>query len=500
MRIVRFIAIVVLLTGAFISSTASAASNTRATKAQPSQADKSLLVLTERGGQHGGFTDAAMQWLTTFAAEKGYTLTEINDTNPINKEFLAQHKVFIQLDYVPYNWSEEAKIAFEQAIFDGTIGWVGFHHAALLGDFDGHAMWQWFADFMGGIRFKNYIPELASAEVVVERKNHPVMRGVSPSFTISNEEWYTFDRSPRDRVEVLASVDESTYKPASDITMGDHPVIWHNPRVKARNVFFLMGHDAELIANKDFTTMFANAIEWAAGPANWFPRFRVLIHHNRNVEEAHRQFAEDGIRFFSEMTIGDGLVVDVTDRIEDFNDEKLRTYHIVISLNDNPGHTAEQRAAFERYMEGGGAWLGFHAAGYNDSRTQWQWFVDFLGGAVFHRNNWPPQSAKLIVDDTSHPVTKGMPASYISPQNEWYQFKPSPRLRENVKVLVSLSRENYPIGFKDTVTDGDFPVVWSNTDYNMVYMNMGHGTRIFVDPTQNYLIYNALRWLMREQF
>ena len=499
MRITRLIAIVALFIGAMVGNTA-AANDAPQANARASQADTHLLVLTERGGQHGGFTDAAMQWLTTFAAERGYTLTEINDSKLINKEMLARHKVLIQLDYVPYGWGEEAKAALEQALFDGTIGWVGFHHAALLGDFDGHTMWQWFGDFMGGIRFKSYTPELASAEVVVERKNHPVMRGVKPSFTVTNEEWYTFDHSPRGRVEVLAHIDESTLSPSSAATMGDHPVVWHNPRVKARNVFFLMGHDAELLANKDFTTMFSNAIEWAAGPANWFPRFRVLIHHNRNVETAHQQFAEDGIRFFSEMTIGDGLVVDVTDRIEDFNDEKLRTYHIVISLNDNPGHTPEQRAAFERYMEGGGAWLGFHSAGYNDSRTQWQWFVDFLGGAVFHRNNWPPQSAKLIIDDTSHPVTKGMPASYISPQNEWYQFQPSPRLRENVKVLVSLSEENYPIGFKDTVTDGDFPVVWSNTDYNMVYMNMGHGTRIFVDPTQNYLIYNALRWLMREQF
>jgi type 1 glutamine amidotransferase len=459
-----------------------------------------LLVLTERGGQHGGFTDAAMQWLMVFAQENGYQITEINDTKSINKEFLSEHKVFIQLDYVPYNWTQEAEAAFEQAIFDGTIGWVGFHHAALLGDFDGQKMWQWFSDYMGGIRFKNYIAQLASGEVVVERKNHPVMRGVNPTFTITNEEWYTFDSSPRKGVEVLARVDEKSYRPASNITMGDHPAVWSNPRVKARNVFFLMGHDAELLDNSDFTTMFSNAITWAAGPANWFPRFRVLIHHNRNVEEAHQQFAEDGIRFFREMTIGDGLVVDVTDNIEDFNDEKLRSYHLVISLNDNPGHTPEQRAAFQRYMERGGAWLGFHSAGYNDSRTQWPWFVDFLGGAIFHRNNWPPQSAKLIIDDTSHPVTKGMPASYISPQNEWYQFQPSPRDRKNVKILVSLSEENYPIGFKDTVTDGDFPVVWSNTDYNMVYMNMGHGKRIFVDPTQNYLIYNALRWLMREQF
>ena len=32
-------------------------------------------------------------------------------------------------------------------------------------------------------------------------------------------------------------------------------------------------------------------------------------------------------------------------------------------------------------MEAGGAWMGFHAAGYNDKDTGWLWFVDFLGGA-----------------------------------------------------------------------------------------------------------------------
>ena len=93
-----------------------------------------------------------------------------------------------------------------------------------------------------------------------------------------------------------------------------------------------------------------------------------------------------------------------------------------------------------------------------------------------------------------------MPTSFISPENEWYQWRPSPRERKNIRVLVSLSPENYPIGFKDTVEDGDFPVVWTNTDYNMVYLNMGHGRRIFTDATQNYLVCNALRWLMRDRF
>ena len=326
------------------------------------------------------------------------------------------------------------------------------------------------------------------------------MKGVSGSFVLPGDEWYTYDRSPRGRVKVLAHVDESSYEPASDVKMGDHPVVWTNERVKARNVYFQMGHDAALFGNGDFTTMFGNALLWASGPANWFPRFRVLVHYTREVEEAHRDFALDAIRFLQDMTIGDGLVVDTTSRMDDFNEEKLRSYHLVVSLNDNPGRTEEQREAFRSYMEDGGAWLGFHAAGYNDYGTDWPWFVDFLGGAVFHRNNWPPLPAKLTVDDPSHPVTKGMPAAFISPENEWYQWNPSPRLRDDVKVLVSLSPDNYPLGFKDTVPDGDFPVMWTNTRYNMIYLNMGHGRRILTDATQNYLIYNAIRWLMRERF
>jgi type 1 glutamine amidotransferase len=129
-------------------------------------------------------------------------------------------------------------------------------------------MWNWFSDFMGGIRFKGYIAETASGTVNVEDKKHPVMKGVSSSFVISDDEWYTFNKNPRPNVHVIATVDESTYKPTSDIKMGDHPVIWTNEKMKARNVYFLMGHDGSLLKSKDFITMFSNAIKWASGKYN----------------------------------------------------------------------------------------------------------------------------------------------------------------------------------------------------------------------------------------
>jgi type 1 glutamine amidotransferase len=223
-----------------------------------------VLVLTERGGQHEGFVVAALDWLNAFSALKNFEIRVINHANDIDEKMLKDYKVLLQLNYPPYTWDEKAQGAFVDYIEQGRGGWVGFHHATLLGEFDGYPMWNWFSDFMGGIRFENYIAATASAKVNVEDTDHPVMKGVSPSFVLPDDEWYTFNKSPRPGVHVLAHVDESTYQPASTIKMGDHPVIWTNEKMKARNVYFLMGHHANLFHSEDFKTMFGNALLWAA--------------------------------------------------------------------------------------------------------------------------------------------------------------------------------------------------------------------------------------------
>jgi uncharacterized protein len=226
-----------------------------------------------------------------------------------------------------------------------------------------------------------------------------------------------------------------------------------------------------------------------------FPRFKVLAFFSNKVEPAHREFAYDAIHFFKDLTIGNGFVFDTTSNMDDLNEEKLKDYALVMMLNDFP-HKQTQRDAFQKYMENGGGWYGFHVSAYNDRDTKWPWLLDFLGGGVFYRNNWPPMPAKLIIDDPKHTVVKGLPSSFISPINEWYQWKPSPRERKNIKVLVSLSPENYPFGLKDILPDGDCPVVWTNTNYRMIYLNMGHGKLIFGDATQDMLFISALRWVI----
>ncbi|HET7893624.1 MAG TPA: ThuA domain-containing protein [Candidatus Sulfotelmatobacter sp.] len=223
-------------------------------------------------------------------------------------------------------------------------------------------------------------------------------------------------------------------------------------------------------------------------------KFRVLAFYSSTAETDHVQFAQDALTFLNERAASEHFRFESTTKWEDLNDENLKTVQLVVWLNESPT-APEQRHAFERYMQRGGAWLGFHAAGYNDSRTNWPWYVDFLGGAVFHINSWPPLPARILLDDRSHPIAAAIPDAFESPANEWYVWKPSPRLNKDVRVLATFDAANYPIGLKDVLSSGDLPVVWTNTKYKMLYMNMGHGDKIFKSPVQNRLIDNAIHWL-----
>lgn len=222
-----------------------------------------VVVLAERGEIHESFVVAALDWLRDYSKKSNFEYIVINNPDTISKEFLSGYKLFIQLNYPPYRWSDKSKAAFEDYIDSGKGAWVGFHHASLLGEFDGYPMWPWFSDFLGGIRWKNYIAARADGEVHIEKKNHPVFARLPSHFILPGEEWYTFDKNPRDNVQVLATVDESSYDPQSDIKMGDHPVIWSNPRKKSANIYFLFGHHGGLFESEEFKQLFANTIQWA---------------------------------------------------------------------------------------------------------------------------------------------------------------------------------------------------------------------------------------------
>lgn len=234
-----------------------------------------------------------------------------------------------------------------------------------------------------------------------------------------------------------------------------------------------------------------------AYPANYAsaPRFKALLFYSDTAEEAHVQFAEQAIDFFNRLTYGNGYILETTTTLAGYDYNRLSEYDIIIAVNATPSGRA-QRDAFEKYMENGGGWLGFHASAYNDAGTDWPWLNKFLGCGKFYCNNWPPQCVLLELDVTDSPITKNIPVKFVAPESEWYQWNPSPRENPDVEIIASISSSNYPLGIKDVISFGDFPVAWRNKNYRMVYLNYGHGDREFTDATQNLLTLNAFRYVV----
>lgn len=225
-------------------------------------APRKVLVLAERGGLHEGFTAAALKWLEMQKERFNMELTVLNSAKDIPERELEKYHLVLQLNYPPYAWSEAAQKDMQDYIDRGIGSYIGFHHATLLGEFDGYKMWDWFSDFMGKIRFKNYIAGKSDGTVEVENRLHPVMKDIPGTFVIPDDEWYTYETNPRPNVQVLAHVDEASYTQRTDIKMDDHPVIWTNPNKRARNIYFQFGHSQLLLENAAFIRMLENSLHW----------------------------------------------------------------------------------------------------------------------------------------------------------------------------------------------------------------------------------------------
>ena len=218
---------------------------------------------------HRPYVEAATIWLDRLAADSNFTVSYLESPNTMTDSMLATVDVIWQMNYTPFRWNLAAKAALERYMDSGKGAWLGDHHASLYGSAVTNETWPWYADnLLGGINYRNYVSKFASGVVRVEDPAHRVFRGVPKSFPISTEEWYVWDRSPRAKVHVLASVDESTYQfvdpSQSGIRMGDHPVVWTNDKLRARNLYIFMGHHPNLFANAAYTTLLTNSIMWLA--------------------------------------------------------------------------------------------------------------------------------------------------------------------------------------------------------------------------------------------
>lgn len=136
------------------------------------------------------------------------------------------------------------RAAYEEFTAQGG-GFVGVHAAA-----DAERDWPLF-DQLVGARFSSHPPGVQQATVVVEHPDDSSTEHL-PSMWAWTDEWYAFDRNPRDQSRVLARVDEATYQP-DDSSMGqDHPVVWRRSLGAANAWYTALGHTSQAFDDTNF--------------------------------------------------------------------------------------------------------------------------------------------------------------------------------------------------------------------------------------------------------
>src|SRR5260221_6009037 len=106
-------------------------------------------------------------------------------------------------------------------------------------------------------------------------------------------------------------------------------------------------------------------------------RQKVLAFFTPGGEVDHFLFAQQAMRAFGAAAEAGGYAFAATSDWDALNDVNLRDVRVVIWLNDMP-HTTAQRLAFERYLAGGGGWLGFPVSGFGTHA--WPSVTEFMGG------------------------------------------------------------------------------------------------------------------------
>jgi type 1 glutamine amidotransferase len=216
--------------------------------------NKQILVFTKTSGfRHESIPDGKIA-LQRLAEKNHFAVDTTENADIFTRENLAKYDAIVFLNTSGNVLNDEQQKAFVEYIGQGG-GYVGIHAAS-----DTEWDWPWYGKLVGAY-FDDH-PELQEATIRVTNQEHPSTVHL-PELWTRFDEWYNFKSNPRNQVNVLAEVDESTYEGGT--MNGDHPIAWYHEYEGGRAWYTALGHTKESYQEPKFLEHILGGIIYATG-------------------------------------------------------------------------------------------------------------------------------------------------------------------------------------------------------------------------------------------
>nr|WP_311132540.1 ThuA domain-containing protein [Nonomuraea gerenzanensis] len=195
-----------------------------------------------------------------------------------------------------------------------------------------------------------------------------------------------------------------------------------------------------------------------------------------------------GIQAIRDLGTGNDFAVDATEDSGAFTTANLAQYQAVVFLSTTGDVLNDsQQAAFQSYVDGGGGYVGVHAAA--DTEYNWPYYGQLMG--AWFASHPAIQQATVRNEDRAHAATAHLATTW-SRTDEWYNYRTNPR--PNVRVLQSLDESSYSGG-----NMGDHPITWCRPQSSgrAFYTGLGHTQESYADPGFRSLLLGGIRYAAR---
>lgn len=223
-----------------------------------------ILAFSKTEGYRHAVIPQSLVTLGEMAQQNPWQVRATEDSLMINKNSLDTIDVVVLLHTTGDILGEPQQNALKKFVMNGG-GLVALHSGTITEN-----DWPWFVDAVGG-KFVGHPPS-QKGKLTIEDRDHPATKHFPDSTWITTDEWYSFDRNPREDVQVLISIDENSYDVDDDRwfegaeqRMGDHPLVWCKTQGKGRVFQTALGHEPELYENPLFLEHLKGGILWSSG-------------------------------------------------------------------------------------------------------------------------------------------------------------------------------------------------------------------------------------------